>query len=142
MAAVTIERTPRVTINVASGSCSYAKKPGHMLETPSIRRYSPLLEAVTTRPVRTISRKDGISGREDQEDPTEDRVLPGGLYGRGRQLQRLISVTQGLSGAVEDLPQFQCFAEGSGHTGPLQAALGLWQASRSAQWCGTTRPPA
>jgi hypothetical protein len=28
-----------------------------MLETPSIRRYSPLAAAVTMRPVRTISRK-------------------------------------------------------------------------------------
>src|SRR5215212_1765968 len=91
------------------------------------------------RPVRTISRKDGISGREDQEGSTEDWVLPGGLYRRGRQLQRFVWATQGLSRTVEDLSQLQRIAEGSGHTGPLQAALGVRHSSRPARWCVVLR---
>ena len=76
-----------------------------MLENPVYPALLASNEAVTTRPVRTISRKDGISRREDQEGSTENRVLPGGLHGRRRQLQRLVPATQGLSRTVEDLPQ-------------------------------------
>ena len=64
MAAVTIDRTPRVPINGASGRCSYVNKPGYMLETPV---YPALLV-----PKRN---SDNATGADDQQgslrDPSE-----------------------------------------------------------------------
>jgi len=43
---------------------------GYMLENPSIPRYSPQIEAVTIRGVRTISRKDSTSQSRILRDHT------------------------------------------------------------------------
>ena len=57
--------------------CSYVNKPGYMLETPWILRYSPLPVAVKIRKVRTISRK----GRSQDRNPQR-------LHARLRQSTR------------------------------------------------------
>ena len=55
-------------------------KLGYMLEHPvSIQRYSlRIQEAVTTRSVRTISRKDN-SGCKNRKSASGDWILPGGF---------------------------------------------------------------
>ena len=62
-------------------NCSSVNKLGYMLEHPvRIRRYSLQHEAVTMRPVRTISRKDN-SASKNREHSSGNRLLPSGFHG-------------------------------------------------------------